>query len=114
MTFALIFAVVLVVVRAANEYLGSAGVYVASVLTGLTDVDAITLSVADLSLAGELEASVAAVAIALAALVNTTVKGVMVMSLGSPELRKVVVRAIAIVLASGIVGTVVMVLVAPG
>ncbi len=112
-TFAIVFAVVLVAVRAANEYLGSTGVYVASVLTGLTDVDSITLSVADLSLTGDLDSSVASLAIAIAALVNTTVKGVMVISLGSVELRKVVVRAIAIVLAAGIVGTVVMILVAP-
>jgi uncharacterized membrane protein (DUF4010 family) len=110
-TFALLFAIVLVVVRAANEYLGSAGVYVASVLTGLTDVDSITLSVADLSLAGELEAKVASIAIALAALVNTTVKGIMAMSLGSSELRRVVVRAVAIILAAGILGRLVMVLV---
>ena len=111
-TFALVFAVVLVAVRAANEYLGSAGVYVTSILAGLTDVDSITLSVADLSLIGELDARVASIAIALAALVNTTVKGVMVMSLGSNELRKVVLRAGAIVLAAGILGTVVMLLVA--
>ena len=111
-TFALVFAVVLVAVRAANEYLGSAGVYVTSILAGLTDVDSITLSVADLSLIGELDARVASIAIALAALVNTTVKGVMVMSLGSNELRKVVLRAGVIVLAAGILGTVVMLLVA--
>jgi uncharacterized membrane protein (DUF4010 family) len=111
-TFALVFAVVLIVVRAANEYLGSTGVYVASILTGLTDVDSITLSVADLSLLGELDAKVASMAIALAALVNTTVKGVMAMSLGSPGLRRVVLRAVAIVLAAGIAGTIVMSLVA--
>ncbi|TFH35675.1 MAG: DUF4010 domain-containing protein, partial [Anaerolineales bacterium] len=97
----------------ANEYLGSAGVYVASVLTGFTDVDSITLSVADLSLAGDLDAEVASIAIVLAALVNTTVKGVMVMSLGSIELRKIVVRAGAVILAAGILGTVLMVLIAP-
>jgi len=112
-TFALVFAVVLVVVRTANEYLGSAGVYVASALTGLTDVDSITLSVADLSLEGSLEPRVASIAIILAALVNTIVKGVMVMSLGSAELRKTVVRAFAIVLAAGILGTVVMLITAP-
>ncbi len=111
-TFALVFAVVLIVVRAANEYLGSAGVYVASVLTGLTDVDSITLTVADLSLVGELQSQVASVAIALAALVNTTVKGVMAMSLGSIELRRIVVRAMGIVVAVGIAGTILMVLVA--
>jgi len=109
-TFALVFAVVLVGVRAANEYLGSTGVYVASVLTGITDVDSITLSVADLSLIGQLDARVASIAIVIAALVNTTVKGVMVMSLGSVELRKTVVRAFGIVLAVGILGTVVMLL----
>jgi uncharacterized membrane protein (DUF4010 family) len=111
-TFALVFAVVLVVVRAANEYLGSTGVYVASILTGLTDVDSITLSVADLSLTGEISTQVASIAIVLAALVNTIVKGIMVMSLGSNELRRVVVRAVAIVLAAGIIGTVIMLLVA--
>ncbi len=111
-TFALVFAVVLIVVRAANEYLGSAGVYVASVLTGLTDVDSITLTVADLSLVGELQSQVASIAIALAALVNTTVKGVMAMSLGSMELRRIVVRAMGIVVAVGIAGTILMVLVA--
>ena len=109
-TFALVFTVVLVGVRAANEYLGSAGVYVASVFAGITDVDSITLSVAELSLVGELDTSVASIAIVLAALVNTTVKGVMVMSLGSAELRKTVVRAFGIVLAAGILGTVVMLL----
>jgi uncharacterized membrane protein (DUF4010 family) len=112
-TFALVFAVVLVAVRAANEYLGSTGVYVASILAGLTDVDSITLSVADLSLIGELDAQVASISIVLAALVNTTVKGVMVMSLGSNELRRVVVRAVGIVLAAGILGTVLMLLIAP-
>ena len=89
---------------------GSAGVYVASVLTGLTDVDSITLSVSELSMEGQLEASVAAIAISLAALVNTTVKGVMVMSLGSQELRRVVVRAFGLVVAVGILGTIIMVL----
>jgi uncharacterized membrane protein (DUF4010 family) len=110
--FAVVFAVVLVVVRAANEYLGSTGVYVASVLTGLTDVDSITLTVAELSLVGELEPQVASIAIVLAALVNTIAKGVMVMSLGSIALRKTVVRAFGIVLAAGILGTVVMLITA--
>jgi uncharacterized membrane protein (DUF4010 family) len=109
-TFAALFAIVLVVVRAANEYLGSAGVYVASILTGLTDVDSITLTVSELSMEGQLEASVAAIAISLAALVNTTVKGIMVLSLGSQELRRVVVRAFGVVVVVGILGTIVMVI----
>jgi len=79
-SFGLIFAVVLVAVRAANEYFGSAGVYVASLLSGLTDVDSITLSAADLAAQGGLEPQVAANAIILATVVNTIAKGVMAVS----------------------------------
>jgi uncharacterized membrane protein (DUF4010 family) len=102
-TFGLVFAVVLVVVRAANEYFGSAGVYVASLLTGITDVDSITLSVSELALGNALEPQVAAVAIVIASLVNTTAKGVMALVLGSKELRKMIVRAFGIVLLTGLV-----------
>ena len=42
--FGLVFAVVLVIVEFAQASFGSSGVYLASVMTGLTDVDAITLS----------------------------------------------------------------------
>lgn len=102
-TFGLVFAFVLVAVRAANEYFGSAGVYVASLLTGITDVDSITLSVSELALSNELEPQVASVAIVIASLVNTTAKGVMALVLGSVELRKTIVRAFGIVLLTGLV-----------
>lgn len=101
-TFGLVFAVVLVVVRAANEYFGSAGVYIASLLTGITDVDSITLSVSELALGGTLEPRVASIAIVIASLMNTTAKGVMALVLGSPALRKTIVRAFGIVLLVGL------------
>ncbi len=102
-TFGLVFAVVLVVVRAANEYFGSAGVYVASLLTGITDVDSITLSVSELALSGSLEPRVASIAIVIASLVNTTAKGIMAVALGSLKLRKSILRAFGIVLLVGLV-----------
>jgi len=102
-TFGLVFAVVLVAVRAANEYFGSAGVYIASLLTGITDVDSITLSVSELALSGSLEPRVASVAIVIASLVNTTAKGVMALTLGSPALRKTILRAFGVVLFVGLV-----------
>jgi uncharacterized membrane protein (DUF4010 family) len=102
-TFGLVFAIVLVAVRAANEYFGSAGVYVASLLTGITDVDSITLSVSELALNGTLEPQVAAIAIVIASLVNTTVKGVMAVALGSDDLRKTILRSFGIVLLVGLV-----------
>jgi uncharacterized membrane protein (DUF4010 family) len=101
-TFGLVFAVVLVAVRAANEYFGSAGVYVASLLTGITDVDSITLSVSELALSGSLEPRVASIAIVIASLVNTTAKGVMALVIGSFGLRRTILRAFGIVLIVGL------------
>lgn len=102
-TFGLVFAVVLVVVRAANEYFGSAGVYVASLLTGITDVDSITLSVSELAMSGTLQPEVASVAIVIASLVNTTTKGVMALVLGSKALRRTIIRAFGVVLLVGLI-----------
>jgi uncharacterized membrane protein (DUF4010 family) len=46
--FAVLFAVVLMAVAAARDYLGQSGLYVVAILSGLTDMDAITLSVTQL------------------------------------------------------------------
>jgi uncharacterized membrane protein (DUF4010 family) len=102
-TFGLVFAVVLVLVRAAHELFGSAGVYVASALAAITDVDSITLSTAQLAGRGELELRVAATAIMLSVLVNTAVKGVMAWSLGSPGLRRTVALGFGAVATGGLV-----------
>ncbi len=102
-TFGLVFAVVLVAVEAANEYFGSAGVYIASILAGITDVDSITLSVSNLSLKGMLDARVAAIAIILATIMNTIAKAVMAMVLGTPRLRHLVSRAFGFVVLAGLI-----------
>jgi len=104
-TFALAFSVVLIAVRAANDFFGDAGVYVASALAGLTDVDAITLSASELASTGQLQPQVAAMAVVLATLVNTAAKAVMVWFLGASELRRTVMRAFGLVLITGIVGS---------
>ena len=46
--FGLLFTLILVVVKIAQIYLGNTGIYLASALSGLADVDAITLSMARL------------------------------------------------------------------
>jgi uncharacterized membrane protein (DUF4010 family) len=101
-TFGLIFALVLVAVRAANEYFGSAGVYVASLLTGLTDVDSITLSVSELALNGELDSQVASISIVLASIVNTLAKAGLAASFGSPALRRTLLTGFGLVVLAGI------------
>ena len=89
--FALIFGVVLFVARAAHHYFGSAGVYVASALAGLTDVDAITISAASLAHDKVLAANTASASILLACATNTLVKGGIAVIIGGRALRRVVV-----------------------
>jgi uncharacterized membrane protein (DUF4010 family) len=97
--FAAFFALVLLVIKLVQTYLPGRGVYFVAALAGTTDVDAITLSMAQYARSGS--AIVAVQAITLAALTNTVVKTVMVSVLGSAELRRPILAAAALVLASG-------------
>ena len=71
----LILCAVLVVAKLAQRWLGDEGFLIAAGLSGLTDVDAITLAAAEQSRAGALTADLAALAITIAVAVNTIVKG---------------------------------------
>lgn len=100
--FGLIYGVILLISKAAQMYLPAAGIYLASVVAGLTDVDAITLSMAELSSRGGLELPTAARAVVLAAMSNTVVKGGMVMWRGSSALRKAFFPGFVLMLVVGI------------
>ncbi|MEJ2746974.1 MAG: DUF4010 domain-containing protein [Anaerolineae bacterium] len=101
-TFGLLYGVILLVSRAAQLYFGNTGVYVSSVLSGLADVDAITLSVTELSGQGTLTLETAARAITFAAMSNTIVKGSIVLSSGSPGLRRVFWPGFLLILVTGV------------
>ena len=98
--FALLFAVVLVVSKAASVYLGTAGVLVASVAAGTADMDAIALSMAKLA-PGQVTLSVAATAVVLAAGTNTVVKGIMAAALGGWAFTRLVLASFGAILAAG-------------
>ncbi len=100
--FGLLYGLVLVVARTAQHYLGSRGVYVSSVLAGLTDVDAITLSVAEMHRGG-LDAGVANTGIVLAATTNTLVKAVLAAAIGGRTLGARVAGALGAALLAGFV-----------
>ncbi len=100
--FGLIYAVILLVSKAAQMYLGNAGLYLSSILSGLADVDAITLSVAELSSVGDLTLSAGARAIVLAAMANTVVKGGIVLTSGSGTLRRALWPGFVLMLVAGI------------
>jgi len=88
--FAVLFAGVLFAARAAHHYFGSAGVYVASGLAGLTDVDAITVSMARLAHDNVMAPSTAGASILLACATNTIVKAGIAYMTGGPSLRKLI------------------------
>lgn len=75
---AVMFGVILAVVLLGTHYLrvwfGTGGIYAAAAMSGVTDVDALTISVSRL-VGGEILAANGAIAIFIAASVNTTVKG---------------------------------------
>jgi uncharacterized membrane protein (DUF4010 family) len=98
--FTLLFAAVLVAAKAANLWLGSAGVYVAALAAGTTDMDAIALSMAELAPA-QLPVREAATAVFLAGVTNTVVKGVLAVSLGGWAFGRTVAAALGAIVAAG-------------
>ncbi len=106
--FGLLYALVLLVSRTAQTYFGDSGVLVASALSGLVGMDAITLSIAELSRSGGLSLAVAARAIIVAILFNTLAKGGIVYSLGSKKLRKAVLPGLALILIVGLISVLIL------
>jgi uncharacterized membrane protein (DUF4010 family) len=99
--FAAFFALVLLVVKLVQTYAPGHGVYFVAALAGTTDVDAITLSMAQYARSGS--AQIAVQAITIAALTNTVVKTVMVGVLGSASLRTPIFASAALVVGVGAV-----------
>jgi uncharacterized membrane protein (DUF4010 family) len=82
--FGLLLALVMVLGEALSEWLGDAGVYLLALVSGLADVDAITLSLA--RLAGEgVNLRVATLGILIAATANSLVKAGISLLVGSRE-----------------------------
>lgn len=103
--FGLLFSLVLIVVEYSQRFLGSSGVYLASFVTGLTDVDAISLSVTRLAQSKQLSSDVAGIAVIIAALMNTVAKGAISYFSGTQELRSSVVKAFILMLLAGVISS---------
>lgn len=98
--FAAFFAIVLLLVKFGETWLPKQGMYLLSALAGVSDVDAITLSMAKYAHRQSV-ADIAINAIVIASLSNTLVKGGIVMALGSAELRKLMLFSTSAILATG-------------
>lgn len=99
--FGILFSVILLISKAAQNYLGDTGLYLASLVSGLADVDAISLSVAEMSMGGEsLTYASGALAIVLASAANTLLKGLVAAIGGSVELRKTIIPGMLLMIVS--------------
>jgi len=97
----LVFGVVLLLTKAATVYLGAHGLYLASAISGATDVDAVVVSSAKLAAEG-IEMTVATTAITIAIAANTIVKTVLAWSIGRTALgKRVAVTGVLIIVAGG-------------
>jgi len=84
LTFGAFFAFVLLISKLASIYFGDAGIYAASIVSGLADVDAITLTLSTLA-KSTLAPNVAVASITIAAITNTLVKLCIAYVLGTRE-----------------------------
>lgn len=100
--FGLMYMLVLIGVAAAREEYGNAGLYIVSALSGLTDMDAITLSTTQLVKAEALDAQLAWRAILVGALANLFFKACAVAILGTRRLLFLVVICFGCALVGGI------------
>ena len=101
--FALLYAGVLLLVAWLDALLGSKGVYVAALASGLTDVDAITLSTLRLYGLGSLTSAQAAIAIVLAVLANAVFKLGVVRAVGGAALfRRCIPAMVAMAVGAGL------------
>ncbi|MCL7957349.1 MAG: MgtC/SapB family protein [marine benthic group bacterium] len=100
--FGLLYAVVLLGVAFAEEHLGSRGLYAVAAVSGLTDMDAITLSTSELMRTDQLATDTGWRLILVGSLANLVFKGGIVSVLGHRTLRRRIVLAFASAIAAGI------------
>ena len=105
--FAVLLVLILFLVEAARRGLGDVGVYLVALLSGLADVDPITLSLAR-SAKTELPPQVAVHGIFLAALSNSLVKGLLIALIGG---RQLALRTLPVMAAGLLAGAAVLMLI---
>lgn len=99
---AVLFQVVLIALPVVQQYLGGQGVVASAVVLGLTDVDALTVSLAR-GAAANVPGQIAAFAIGVGVLTNTLVKLALVVTIGAGRYRAQAARGLLVLaLAAGV------------
>lgn len=104
--FAILYGAILLVVKIVGDLERPEGLYLVAALAGLTDVDAITLSMSQYARGGG-GAQIATVAIIIAALANTVVKAGLAATIGSADYRRLMLAATGLLGAAGVAAIVV-------
>ena len=101
LTFAALYAVILVLVAAARAHLGEGAIYGLSALGALAGVDAPGLSVARLASDGRLDLATASTAVVVVAIAATLAKSAIVVTLGGGAFAARVVPVLVLMAAAG-------------
>ncbi|MEQ8193303.1 MAG: DUF4010 domain-containing protein, partial [Rhodospirillales bacterium] len=101
--FGAFLAAILLLSHAVKQWIGEQGLYGLAAVSGLADVDAITLSMANMAETG-LNARTASAAIVIAAISNLAVKGGLVAVIARGALARNVAFAFAAIAAAGVIG----------
>lgn len=104
LTFGALYAAVIVIANVAQIHFGEGGIYLSAIAAGFTDVDAITLSMAEMSHESSrtVEPHVAIKAITLAAVSNTVVKASIVMTTAHKLLKKEILPGVILIILAAI------------
>ncbi len=106
--FGALFTIIIFFVHFAIQYLGSGGVLLASAVSALTDVDAITISLSKLT-ETNLTPAIIKNAILLAVLSNSLVKLFITLIFGTRELKKFTAIGFGLMVLAGIAGFIVLI-----
>jgi uncharacterized membrane protein (DUF4010 family) len=99
--FGLLYIVVLYGVALAKQHFGTAGLYAVAAISGLTDMDAITLSTAKLVNDGHVDAATGWRVILLGGIANLVFKAGLVAALGGAGFRRPAITGFAVAMAGG-------------
>jgi len=99
--FGLLLTVIMVVSRAAETMIGNRGLAAVAAIAGLADVDAITLSASSMVKQGQAQVEVGAIAVMIAAAVNTLVKPALMTSIAGLNASVRVWIALLLAIAGG-------------
>lgn len=104
--FGLLYGVILLISRAVQGIYGDTGVLISSIIAGTASMNAVTLSLAELTLTGGLDVEVAARSLVYASVSSTLIKGGFVFFTGAPSLRKVIFPGLVMILFTGVAASI--------